>query len=82
MSNPENPPAFPNVEPRDPQFSSAQPGMTLRDWFAGQAMSAILSAAPADVLQDVCAGGRGGRPMAYGAYAIADAMLAAREQKE
>jgi len=61
--------------------NQACPGMTLRDWFAGQAMAAIAGAAPQEVLQDVCSGVRGGRPMAYGAYALADAMLAAREQK-
>lgn len=30
MSDPENPPAFPN-------------GMTLRDWFAGQALAGIMA---------------------------------------
>lgn len=32
-------PAFPHIEPKDPSFSFANNGMTLRDWFAGQAFS-------------------------------------------
>jgi hypothetical protein len=53
------------------------PGMSLRDWFAGQAMAAIITHNPPR---------RGGDPVddedmarARGAYSYADAMLAARE---
>jgi len=71
-----NPPAFPNVEPRDPRFSNAQPGMDLRDWFAGQAIPALVSVCGADT-RDV------GTPYedhcAILAYRIADALLAARK---
>ena len=48
-------------------------GMTLRDWFAGQAMQARLTGtnmARLDIRHSIAAD----------AYAIADAMLAAREQ--
>jgi hypothetical protein len=35
MDKPENPPAFPN-----PYYSNV-PGMTLRDWYAGQALAGL-----------------------------------------
>lgn len=56
-----------------------EPGMSLRDWFAGQALPAVMAAqievsktlgiASQDSLGDA----------ARGAYEVADAMLAARE---
>lgn len=60
--------AFPSA---DGPFGGWNRGMTLRDWFAGQALAG-LAASPMDMPAE-----------AYGltAYAIADAMLAAREQK-
>lgn len=66
-----NPFAFPVSE----QISDSHPdyqGMTLRDWFAGQAMSHALSASAS---HDGCY-----NPVAaaWGAYSVADAMLAAR----
>lgn len=81
MSNPENPPAFPNVEPRDPQFSSAQPGMTLRDWFAGQAIGAIITSMASGDYKSPPEGMTGAQMLARDAYYTADAMLAARDQK-
>ena len=41
MSNPTNPSAFPYAVPYD--FHSVCAGMTLRDWFAGQALIGILA---------------------------------------
>lgn len=35
--------AFPHLEARDPQFSYVAKGMTLRDWFAGQALVGMLT---------------------------------------
>jgi hypothetical protein len=59
----ENPPAF----PRDHRYSGHN-GMSLRDWFAGQALCGLLaSEMDADNVT-----------FARGAYNIADAMLAAR----
>ena len=49
-----------------------QPGMTLRDWFAGQAMAIY-----AKRWKDVSAAYR--HNVAARCYAVADAMLAARE---
>ena len=57
----------------------ASAGMTLRDWFAGQALSGILSGGFADTIphDDV----NGGGDAAFFAYQYADAMIAAREAK-
>lgn len=71
MSN-DGGPAFPN--------GIYQEGMSLRDWFAGQALVGILAeptdaegyAVAKEAVPDVCAAD---------AYAIADAMIAAREGK-
>ena len=67
--------AFPNTGNKG---IKPEPGMTLRDWFAGQALTAIIGSSPSEAVRDICSGVRGGQPMAYGAYALADAMLAAR----
>jgi hypothetical protein len=77
----ENPPAFPIPDVRDAfgdGIREGSDGMTLRDWFAGQALAAIIAMSPTEAVQDVCSGIRGGRPMAFGAYALADAMLSTR----
>ena len=74
MSTPINDggPAFPNV-PSNPDYESWDSGMTLRDYFAGQALAVVQKAhtdatgMPAD--WEACA---------LGAYALADAMLAER----
>ncbi len=68
--NAENPPAFP-VSSID---GFTQHGMTLRDYFAGQALQGFQrSEFPRGMDNDeLCAS------VARGAYALADAMLAAR----
>lgn len=72
----ENPPAFPSGD-----FTQCEPGygMTLRDWFAGQALPAIIAATSAGQHQvmregdtSIVAG------ITRDAYEMADAMLAAR----
>ena len=66
-------PAFP--VPEENYISNgtySNPGMTLRDWFAGQALNGMLS--PAPFRENVTY-----REIADGAYRWADAMLAARE---
>lgn len=68
-------PAFPceaYASPHDTEPSKF-PGMTLRDWFAGQALSS-MTVAP-DYSKGPC-----NFAMAERAYCIADAMLAARKQ--
>jgi hypothetical protein len=75
MSTPENPQAFP--------VSTVRPGMTLRDWFAGQVVPAVIAATSAGQHHP------GGslvpndersiaQRIAADAYDLADAMLAAR----
>jgi hypothetical protein len=62
-------PAFPRDNAGD---YTGQDGMSLRDWFAGQALTGTLAAGA----QDFEAGGK----IAREAYVIADAMLATRNQ--
>ena len=72
MSKPDGGPAFPHtLEIRygnGNQGSSVYGGMSLRDWFAGQALNSIIT---------------GGFPVpniAKAAYEVADAMLAERSK--
>lgn len=51
-------------------------GMTLRDWFAGQALVGIINACALDTRRD---GERTENMFARKAFSIADAMIAARE---
>ena len=68
-------PAFPT--PCD-AYGDHSPSMSLRDWFAGQALSCLLEA-------DANVGGNSYRQiwdnLARTSYAIADAMLMAREEQ-
>lgn len=69
-TKPENPPAFPvdwgsyGIEPT--------PGMTLRDWFAGQALMGFISSNETIWSSSV---------YASAAYEIADSMLSARAKQ-
>lgn len=69
MSKPENPFAFPS--PEDDRASDGS-GMTLRDWFAGQALTGLL----AGVIEHYPA------QASAAAYEIADAMLAERNRTQ
>lgn len=71
-------PAFPAPDAGDEHFSqrSAYMGMTLRDYFAAQAMNSLISMLPwATNPED-------GKPpvIAANAYTMADAMLKARNE--
>lgn len=71
MKRPSNPFAFPG---------ELRMGMTLRDWFAGQALPAIV----ADYFADPANRGPGDTPVkaiSEVAYLYADAMLAERERE-
>ena len=74
----DNPPAFPLVS----DIIGHCEGMTLRDWFAGQALGAIVTATsngqhqPARDERNLIEG------MAHDAYELADAMLAARKETD
>ncbi len=67
----------------DGSWNEAQPGMSLRDYFAGQALAAIIiglrnDVAAAGITDDNIVPEPG--PAAYHAYQYADAMLAARKE--
>lgn len=55
---------------------TASTGMTLRDWFAGQALTAIVTVCIHDTREN---GETTKQMIARKAYEVADAMLAARE---
>ena len=71
MSGIENPPAF----PRDERHMGHN-GMTLRDWFAGQALTVIIADLGQDRNESLV--GHISYWAARGAYIYADAMLAER----
>lgn len=56
-----------------------QPGMSLRDWFAGMAMQGILSAADSDEFEYYDPAMEHAKWVPVTAYSIADAMIAARK---
>ena len=61
-------PAFPGRQPASPVafgIEGYQPGMSLRDWFAGKALAMVTPDTPDGKASE--------------AYAVADAMLRARE---
>lgn len=62
----ENPPAFPSTCLNDPCHPASAPGMTLRDWFAGQALAMSQPDSPEHLADWV--------------YRVADAMLAERSK--
>jgi hypothetical protein len=70
-------PAFPSTIQYFPDDKNAneEQGMTLRDWFAGQALAGVTSS----VNDEISVGQVEG--IAEIAYALADAMLRAREVK-
>ena len=71
MTTPANPRAFPLPHIEQNGSFLYQDGMTLRDWFAGQALAAMPR------LGDTDADMRG---IAHDAYLLADSMLAERER--
>lgn len=75
----QNPPAFPH-----PSGAQGCDGMTLRDWFAGQAIGPILASwydDPTRIDEYGFPGDNENRELIAGfAYAMADAMLREREE--
>ena len=74
MSGRDGGPAFPNITP-DMNVDGG-PGMSLRDWFAGQALAGMIASAEGEA-----SGGwpGGDAQCARACYSLADAMLKARE---
>ncbi len=73
IHGPENPPAFPyNERSDDGSHWHSHSGMTLRDWFAGQALGKVKITAPV--------GADFNRTIAEAVWGLADAMLAEREK--
>lgn len=68
---PENPPAFPNTGNSTWNLKPTD-GMTLRDWFAGQALTGFITACSS--FSEI----RDDETCAIRAYAMADAMLEER----
>lgn len=66
-------PAFPVYTPDMNVADDAGPGMSLRDWFAGQALPYLTEFLVLELYND-----RGPSDIAAKAYQIADAMLAQR----
>lgn len=74
MTNTENPPAFPRTGEGfgNPLYDT--PGMSLRDWFAGQALAGMVAGSVGLEITTEQFGEQ--------TYRLADAMLAARTSKE
>jgi hypothetical protein len=82
MSKVENPPAFPfsyrALDAAGGEHEVVHDGMSLRDWFAGQALAAVIADATAG--GNVDGTGTVYDMLSQAAYRFADAMLAARLQ--
>jgi len=78
MKGPENPQAFPLAIPGD-CVSQPDYGMTLRDWFAGQALNGFLAILLDGRLPEL-GDKTPGQVIAGEAYSLADAMLAERSK--
>ena len=76
---PDGGPAFPVQIPGAERPGMVMPGMTLRDWFAGQALGAIIQITAAGQHTPQTKHGKGVEAsIALDAYLMADAMLSAR----
>ena len=74
----DNPPAFPLVS----DIIGHCEGMTLRDWFAGQALNAIVTATSNGQHHPARDGRSLVEGMTHDAYELADAMLSARKEPD
>lgn len=70
-------PAFPGIQGNDEYSNPYLPGMSLRDYFAGQALIGLYAGSNDDTGN--WAGFAKAAPLAETAFEIADAMLAARK---
>lgn len=73
--------AFPlHIPGGDTRYDYTHDGMTLRDWFAGQALGAIVSTFLAETIRAGKMDMATADTVAPSAYEFADAMLAARKE--
>ena len=70
-------PAFPVVAENG--LGHVAPGMSLRDWFAGQALAGFAATLPEASEREMFKAEEFYEAIALGAYRAADAMLAARK---
>lgn len=75
-----SPSAFPIPNDDRPGAYEASPGMSLRDWFAGQALAGLMANASMPFAPDYAECEP--QQIAESSYDIADAMLAARQKTE
>ncbi len=69
-------PAFPSGKSENPGFENSHPlheGMTLLDWFAGQALAGICASGPGTQWTN--------ERLAADAYGLAEAMIAERQRR-
>ena len=82
VKKPDNPQAYPCLDSNGFALFMRDPGMTLRDWFAGQAIGAVIRQCASDGMLGFPDGVQTIEALfARNAYAIADAMLAERERQ-
>lgn len=79
MGEPDNPPAFPQQCADALDVGMVHEGMTLRDWFAGQALAGLMANANMPFAADYAEVEPS--QIASAAFEIADAMLAARKPR-
>ena len=90
----DNPPAFPRTGEGVGNPKYDEPGMRLRDWFAGQALNGFLADSSQRRIREACEvveqfkdmgplerAAVVNKELAAGSYALADAMLAERKGK-
>ena len=77
-----NPQAYPCLDNNGSGLSMRDPGMTLRDWFAGQALGAIITATSNGQHYPAREGRSLIQGMTQDAYELADAMLAHRKETD
>jgi hypothetical protein len=81
----EPPRAFPSAPAQDIRYGSgdrvsAEKGMTLRDWFAGQALAGITAGYPNTLGSKPRSSDETNEATVNVAYALADAMMARRDK--
>ena len=75
------PPPIAETDGVSMQWSRAEPGMTLRDWFAGQATEADIEAHSGGEIHPKTGRAYNQKTREQAKYSYADAMIAAREAK-